>query len=181
MGVVAWLVWREHGFRQARTALSLFLIQLAVNALWIWLFFVWRQGGWRLVRFSCFGSSSLHGCRFLARVSPRRSSADSLSSLGDFCVSSYLCSLATQFRAAGLTLRYSRRATACCHPRLTSTVRRCVIHSVTTLSEPSRVGLIPHRRKGGWVFVIFDTDGEVSVAGMSTMTNPVGSCVTSVP
>jgi len=35
MGVVAWLVWRERGFRQARTALSLFLIQLAVNALWI--------------------------------------------------------------------------------------------------------------------------------------------------
>jgi hypothetical protein len=28
MGVVAWLVCRERGFRQARTALSLFLIQL---------------------------------------------------------------------------------------------------------------------------------------------------------
>jgi translocator protein len=63
MGVVAWLVCRERGFRQARTALSLFLIQLAVNALWIWLFFVWRQGGWRLVRFSCFGYS------FSARLS----------------------------------------------------------------------------------------------------------------
>jgi benzodiazapine receptor len=44
MGVAAWLVWRERGFRQARTALSLFLIQLAVNALWTWLFFVWRLG-----------------------------------------------------------------------------------------------------------------------------------------
>jgi tryptophan-rich sensory protein len=45
MGVAAWLVWRARGFRQARAALSLFLIQLAANALWTWLFFVWRLGG----------------------------------------------------------------------------------------------------------------------------------------
>jgi tryptophan-rich sensory protein len=44
MGVAAWLVWREHGFRKASTALSLFLIQLAANALWTWLFFAWRLG-----------------------------------------------------------------------------------------------------------------------------------------
>lgn len=44
MGVAAWLVWREHGFRSARTALCLFLIQLAANALWTWLFFVWHLG-----------------------------------------------------------------------------------------------------------------------------------------
>ena len=44
MGVAAWLVWRERGFRNARIALSLFLVQLGVNSLWTWLFFVWRQG-----------------------------------------------------------------------------------------------------------------------------------------
>jgi translocator protein len=44
MGVAAWLVWREHGFRGARTALALFLSQLAANALWSWLFFAWRLG-----------------------------------------------------------------------------------------------------------------------------------------
>jgi benzodiazapine receptor len=44
MGIAAWLVWRERGFRGARTALSLFLLQLAVNALWTWLFFVWHLG-----------------------------------------------------------------------------------------------------------------------------------------
>lgn len=44
MGIAAWLVWREHGFRKARIALSLFLLQLAVNALWSWLFFVWKLG-----------------------------------------------------------------------------------------------------------------------------------------
>lgn len=44
MGVSAWLVWRERGFGGARLALSLFLVQLAVNALWTWLYFAWRQG-----------------------------------------------------------------------------------------------------------------------------------------
>lgn len=44
MGISAWLVWRARGFAGARTALGLFLVQLAVNALWTWLFFVWRLG-----------------------------------------------------------------------------------------------------------------------------------------
>jgi tryptophan-rich sensory protein len=45
MGIAAWLVWRSGGFRPARVALTLFLIQLALNALWSWLFFGWHQGG----------------------------------------------------------------------------------------------------------------------------------------
>ena len=44
MGVAAWLVWRVGGFRAARTALTLFLVQLAVNAVWSWLFFRWHRG-----------------------------------------------------------------------------------------------------------------------------------------
>ncbi|MEC4719927.1 TspO/MBR family protein [Noviherbaspirillum sp. CPCC 100848] len=44
MGIAAWLVWREHGFRAARYALALFLLQLALNALWSWLFFGWHLG-----------------------------------------------------------------------------------------------------------------------------------------
>jgi len=44
MGVSAWLVWRVGGFEPARTALTLFLVQLAVNALWSWVFFVWHLG-----------------------------------------------------------------------------------------------------------------------------------------
>ena len=44
MGIAAWLVWRVGGFRAARTALTLFLVQLVVNALWSWLFFGWRLG-----------------------------------------------------------------------------------------------------------------------------------------
>jgi translocator protein len=44
MGIAAWRVWRVRGFSAARTALTLFLIQLAVNALWSWLFFGWHLG-----------------------------------------------------------------------------------------------------------------------------------------
>lgn len=45
MGIAAWLVWRVGGFRAARSALVLFLVQLALNALWSWLFFAWQRGG----------------------------------------------------------------------------------------------------------------------------------------
>lgn len=45
MGLAAWLVWRRGGFAAARGALSLFLLQLALNALWSWLFFAWHLGG----------------------------------------------------------------------------------------------------------------------------------------
>lgn len=44
MGIAAWLVWRTAGFGSARRALSLFLIQLALNSLWSWLFFGWHLG-----------------------------------------------------------------------------------------------------------------------------------------
>jgi tryptophan-rich sensory protein len=44
MAIAAWLVWRSSGFRSNRIALSLFLVQLALNALWSWLFFAWQRG-----------------------------------------------------------------------------------------------------------------------------------------
>jgi tryptophan-rich sensory protein len=44
MGIAAWLVWRVGGFRAAKSALTLFLVQLALNALWSWLFFGWYRG-----------------------------------------------------------------------------------------------------------------------------------------
>lgn len=45
MAIAAWLVWRSGGFRANRIALSFFLVQLALNALWSWLFFAWHRGG----------------------------------------------------------------------------------------------------------------------------------------
>lgn len=44
MAIAAWLVWRNGGIRAHRAALTLFLSQLVVNALWSWLFFAWRLG-----------------------------------------------------------------------------------------------------------------------------------------
>lgn len=44
MGISAWIVWKTKGWRNAAGALSLFLVQLAANALWTWLFFAWRLG-----------------------------------------------------------------------------------------------------------------------------------------
>ena len=44
MAIAAWLVWRGGGFRSNRIPLALFLLQLALNALWSWLFFAWHLG-----------------------------------------------------------------------------------------------------------------------------------------
>ncbi len=49
MGVAAWLVWRDNGIRGAAWALGLFVAQFAANALWTWLYFVWRQGAWAFI------------------------------------------------------------------------------------------------------------------------------------
>lgn len=70
MAIAAWLVWRTGGFSAHRRALTLFLVQLAVNALWSWLFFVWHLGG------TAFAEVLLLWCLILAtlvafwRVSP---------------------------------------------------------------------------------------------------------------
>jgi tryptophan-rich sensory protein len=45
MAVSAWLVWMRRGSRPVRLALAVFVTQLALNALWSWLFFGWRLGG----------------------------------------------------------------------------------------------------------------------------------------
>jgi tryptophan-rich sensory protein len=44
MALSAWLVWRRRGFPGAFSALVLFIVQLAANALWSWLFFAWQRG-----------------------------------------------------------------------------------------------------------------------------------------
>ncbi|MDQ2778959.1 MAG: tryptophan-rich sensory protein [Pseudomonadota bacterium] len=49
MAVAAWLVWRRHGLRGARTALVLYGLQLVANALWTWLFFAWHRGAWSMI------------------------------------------------------------------------------------------------------------------------------------
>lgn len=46
MGIAAWLVWHSGGFIRHGNALSLFIMQLGINALWSWLFFAWHKGAW---------------------------------------------------------------------------------------------------------------------------------------
>jgi tryptophan-rich sensory protein len=43
MATAAWLVERARG-HAARSALTLYVVQLVANALWSWLFFTWRRG-----------------------------------------------------------------------------------------------------------------------------------------
>jgi len=45
MAVAAWLVWREGGWRARGRALSLFLLQWVLNALWTPLFFALHRPG----------------------------------------------------------------------------------------------------------------------------------------
>ncbi len=44
MGIAVWLAWRVGGLRVAKLAFTLFLVQLALNALWSWFFFGWHRG-----------------------------------------------------------------------------------------------------------------------------------------
>jgi len=44
MAISGWLVWGTGGVRANRFAFGLFFAQLALNALWSWLFFAWRLG-----------------------------------------------------------------------------------------------------------------------------------------
>ena len=44
MAVGAWMVWQARDYVGARVALIMFVVQLALNVLWAWLFFAWHQG-----------------------------------------------------------------------------------------------------------------------------------------
>lgn len=44
MAIAAFLVWRDRGWKGARGPLTLYLVQLALNAGWTWMFFVLRSG-----------------------------------------------------------------------------------------------------------------------------------------
>lgn len=45
MALAAWLIWRQAGFTGAPVALGLFLLQLALNAAWSWIFFGLHKPG----------------------------------------------------------------------------------------------------------------------------------------
>lgn len=49
MAISAWLVWCRGGYDKQKVALNIFMLQLAANALWSWLFFAWQNGALALV------------------------------------------------------------------------------------------------------------------------------------
>jgi benzodiazapine receptor len=53
MGISAWLVWRERRLENGPLPYVLFLAQLALNALWTWLFFAWQNGQLALLDILC--------------------------------------------------------------------------------------------------------------------------------
>lgn len=70
MAVAAWRVWCVRGFRGARAALGLYVGQLAVNALWSWLFFAWRLGGIAFAEILVLAGMVLGLINRFRRVSP---------------------------------------------------------------------------------------------------------------
>jgi tryptophan-rich sensory protein len=57
MAVAAWLVWRQGGWRAQRAPLLLYLLQLALNALWTPVFFGLRSPGLALVVIVSLGAA----------------------------------------------------------------------------------------------------------------------------
>jgi translocator protein len=49
MTFAAWLVVRARGWQASRLELGVYFSQLALNALWSWLFFAWRVGNFALL------------------------------------------------------------------------------------------------------------------------------------
>jgi translocator protein len=71
MGVAAWLVWREAGgVRAAGLPLTIWLVQLALNALWSFLFFGLRQPGWAFVEVVVLWLAILATVAACWRISP---------------------------------------------------------------------------------------------------------------
>jgi tryptophan-rich sensory protein len=68
MAVAAWLVWRSGGWREQSGALGLYLVQLALNALWTPLFFGLRSPGFALVCIVFLLAAVAFTCRLFFRV-----------------------------------------------------------------------------------------------------------------
>lgn len=70
MGISAWLAWRSAGFRHARRAFTFFILQLALNSLWSWLFFAWHLGVLAFVEVIILWLSILATLIYFWRVRP---------------------------------------------------------------------------------------------------------------
>lgn len=67
MAIAAWRVWRRRGFGAARGALTLYLVQLALNAAWSALFFGLHRPGWAALEIVILLAAILGTIRAFAR------------------------------------------------------------------------------------------------------------------
>ena len=71
MAFAAWMVWRAPAEPSARRwALGLFVVQLAANALWSWLFFGLQKGGWAFAEVVVFWVLIALTCAAFWRIRP---------------------------------------------------------------------------------------------------------------
>ena len=70
MALAAWFVWRRGGWRHQSRALTLFVLQLALNFAWSPLFFVARQPGLALLDLAALWMLVVWTMRAFARVQP---------------------------------------------------------------------------------------------------------------
>lgn len=70
MAVSAWLVVRSVGWKRARPAITLHLVQLVFNTLWSWIFFRWQMGALAFVEILFLGGLVALTIRAFWRASP---------------------------------------------------------------------------------------------------------------
>jgi tryptophan-rich sensory protein len=70
MGIAAWRVWRAPRTPARRLGLVLFVVQLALNALWTWIFFAWRSGAWAFAEIAVLWLLIVATIACFARVRP---------------------------------------------------------------------------------------------------------------
>lgn len=71
MGVAAWMVWSHAEGNPRRVALTVFAVQLLLNAAWSLLFFGMRSPGWALLDIAMLWLAIVATLVLFARVRPR--------------------------------------------------------------------------------------------------------------
>lgn len=56
MAIAAWRVMADRASDLRIAGLGLFVLQLALNLAWSWIFFTDMPSGWRLLRWRCYGA-----------------------------------------------------------------------------------------------------------------------------
>lgn len=69
MAFAAWLVWHHGGLMRQAGPLGAYVVQLALNGLWSWIFFGWRAPGWAFAEILLLAAAIGVTIRLFARVS----------------------------------------------------------------------------------------------------------------